>query len=171
MTELKSTLRNSSQISASSRRLKTWKCWEWRCLQNEVGCWEYSWDYKLFILFVLHEECFCFEGRVVDLKFPIDLPLRAWSLFLIRSPGIILYIPTREFALGDMLGGLRQIYKVRVNLSALIYLNLVICVQKLYPKLKVSETSRKPTNNINQYQSIPRRPTSRNTYLRGFCSM
>ena len=34
--------------------LKTWKCWEWRCLQNEVGCWEYFWDYKLFILFVFH---------------------------------------------------------------------------------------------------------------------
>ena len=67
VTELKSTLRNSSQISASSCRLKTWKCWEWRCFQNEVGCWEYSWDYKVFILFVLHEECFYFEGRVVEL--------------------------------------------------------------------------------------------------------
>ena len=39
---------------------------EWRCLQNELGwCWEYSWNYKLFIIFVLHEKCIflCFEGR------------------------------------------------------------------------------------------------------------
>ena len=42
---------------------------------------------------------------------------------------------------------------VRVNLSDLIYLNLVICVQKLYPKLKVSETSRTP---INLFQAASR---------------
>ena len=39
---------------------------EWRCLQNELGWyWEYSWNYKLFIIFVLHEKCIflCFEGR------------------------------------------------------------------------------------------------------------
>ena len=35
--ELKLTLRNSSHFSASHVVLKTWKCWEWRCLQNENG--------------------------------------------------------------------------------------------------------------------------------------
>ena len=81
VTDLKSTLRNSSHISASSRRLKTWKCWEWRCLKNEVGCWEYSWDYRLFIVFVLHEECFYFEGRLCKqaFKFPIRYRMRALS--------------------------------------------------------------------------------------------
>ena len=182
MSELNSNLRNSSHLSASF--LKTWKCSQWRCLQNEYGventlgiidysftlfcmknyfilkavssslpwqarqcglqnlkkqrefkylkqatvnwllyfmfqtcfmtcktlqfCWNdcsvwaevnvkeqlspliefisfwrrenaqigvvyrartvlrYSWDYKLFILFILHEELFCFEGRVVE---------------------------------------------------------------------------------------------------------
>ena len=36
-----------------------------RSFTKQGRCWEYSWDWKLFILFVFHEELFYFDGRVV----------------------------------------------------------------------------------------------------------
>ena len=70
VSELKSTLRNSSHLSAShSEDVKILRV----ALFTKRGrCWEYSWDYNLFILFVFHEEL-CKELRtpLVDVTFVI----------------------------------------------------------------------------------------------------
>ena len=63
VSELKSTLRNSSHLSASSRHvLKTWKSSERGVVYRRTRTVlpEYSWDYKIFTPFVFHEELFCF---------------------------------------------------------------------------------------------------------------
>ena len=48
-------------------------------------CWEYSWDDKLSILFVLHEELFCFEGR-------IELSIRTYASAVSTSWSIELFV-------------------------------------------------------------------------------
>ena len=53
VTELKSTLRNSSHLSASSRRPEDVKMLKVALFTEWGRIWEY-WDYKLFILFVFH---------------------------------------------------------------------------------------------------------------------
>ena len=68
--DLKSTLRNSSHLSASLRRSEDVKMLGVTLFTEQGRCWEYSWYYKLLTPFLLHEKLFCFQGRVVDPKVP-----------------------------------------------------------------------------------------------------
>ena len=48
-------LRNSFHLSASSRRFEDVEMLRVALFTERGRCWEYSWDYKLSIHFVLHE--------------------------------------------------------------------------------------------------------------------
>ena len=78
--ELKSTLRSSSHLSTISRRSEDMKMIRVALFTKRVRCWKYSWDYKLFILFVFfYEEFFYFECRLVDfLMIMIILSMQHW---------------------------------------------------------------------------------------------
>ena len=52
VSELKSTLRSSSHLSTISRRSEDMKMVRVALFTKRGRCWKYSWDYKLFILFV-----------------------------------------------------------------------------------------------------------------------
>ena len=60
-------LKLKEQLSPLSEFSKDVKMLTVALFTERVRCWEYSWDYKLFIYFVLHEEFFYFEGRIVEL--------------------------------------------------------------------------------------------------------
>ena len=64
-----SELNVNEQLSPHSEYVKMLRLYRTRTV-----FWEYAWDYKLFILFVLREELFCFEGRVVEILDPIKGP-------------------------------------------------------------------------------------------------
>ena len=80
VSELKSTLRSSSHLSTISRRSEDMKMVRVALFTKRGRCWKYSWDYKLFILFVFfYEEFFYFECRLVDfLMIMIILSMQHW---------------------------------------------------------------------------------------------
>ena len=66
VSELKSTLWNSSHLSTISRRSEDMKMLRVALFTKRGRRWKYFWDYKLFILFFFYEEFFYIEGRLVD---------------------------------------------------------------------------------------------------------
>ena len=65
---LKSILSNSSRLSTSSRRPEDVKVPRVALYTERGRCWDYLWNWKLFILFVLYGELFCLKEAVVGLK-------------------------------------------------------------------------------------------------------
>ena len=65
---LKSILSNSSRLSTSSRRPEDVKVPRVALYTERGRCWDYHWNWKLFILFVLYGELFCLKEAVVGLK-------------------------------------------------------------------------------------------------------
>ena len=85
-----------------------------RTFTERGRCWKYSWDYKLFILFVLHENLYCFEhcraSRVVDLEAPNLCRYWLWfhdQLVCSRAGGLFLVFRMPERGKGYYL--LRQL--------------------------------------------------------------
>ena len=66
MSLLKSILSDSSRLSASSRRPEDMEM-PILVLYTERGrCWDYTWDWKWSVLFVLYDDLFCVKDAVVE---------------------------------------------------------------------------------------------------------
>ena len=139
---LNSTLRNSFHLSGSSRRPKDVKMVRVTLFTERGRCWGYCWDYKLFSLFVLHEEFFCLEGHVTRPSFlPSFLPS------LLPSPSLAPSLPSSLPTFEERI----QRY---INSSSIIphdgQTNLGLQNQKHVVDLKLSE------NNIFRIFCFPR---------------
>ena len=64
-------------------------CVTWRCIYmawRRGLCWDYPWDWKLFILFVLYEELFCLKNVLIEV-----CGRRCWSaLFFNHTETLLL---------------------------------------------------------------------------------